>query len=202
MKIIYKNLLHLYYKMTLKRIFLGIPLSSEIKKKTKGIQKDSEGISGSFKLVEPDKVHLTLKFLGEIEEEELNRVKEILGKLNLGEKFKVKVKRMGVFPNESYVKVIWLGLENSEKVLALQKKIDNSLSKMFPVEPVFLAHITLVRVKFVKDKEKLKEFLSKYKEVELGEWGIDKVVLYESILKEEGSEYKVVEEYDLGKEKK
>jgi len=181
--------------MNSKRIFLGVPVSEDIREKVKEIQKElpKEG----FKLVKPENLHLTLKFLGEVREEKVEKVKEVLRKLNLGKKFKVKVRKVGAFPNDNYVRVIWFGLEDGEKMFDLHKKIDFGLSKMFAVEKNFLAHVTLSRVKFVKDKEGLKKFLEKFKDVELGEMMVDKVVLYQSVLRREGPEYTVMEEYGL-----
>lgn len=177
------------------RLFLGLPLSEEIKEKVRTLQKElpSEG----FKPVKPEILHLTLKFLGEVREEKTAKVKEILKKLDLGSKFKVKVRTVGAFPNENYVRVIWFGLEDDEEIFVLHKKIDFGLSKLFSFEKDFLAHVTLARVKFVKDKEKLKAFLERFKKTELGEMEVEKVVLYESILSKEGPEYKVIEEYPL-----
>jgi len=180
-----------------RRIFLGIPVSEEIKENVVGIQGELGRIEGGFKIVKLENLHLTLKFMGEVREEKIERVKEILGKIDLGEKFKVKVRKVGAFPNENYVRVIWFGLDDSEKIFGLHKMIDFGLSKMFSVERDFLAHVTLSRVKFVNDKEGLKKFLEKFKDVELGEMVVDKVVLYESELKEGGPEYRVLEEYNL-----
>ncbi len=182
---------------SMKRIFLGIPVSEEIKEKVKEIQEELEKVEGGFKIVKPENLHLTLKFMGEVKEEKVEKIKEILKKIDLGERFKVKVREVGAFPKENYVRVIWFGLEKTEKVFELHKIIDFGLSKMFGVERDFLAHVTLSRVKFVKDKEGLKKFLEKFKEVELGEMIVEKVVLYESELGKEGPKYKVLEEYSL-----
>lgn len=181
-----------------RRIFLGIPVSEEIKEKVKEIQEELRKIEGGFKIVKPENLHLTLKFMGEVREEKIKKVKEILGNLDLGKKFQVKVRKVGAFPNENYAGVIWFGLEDGEKIFELHKMVDFGLSKLFSVEKDFLAHVTLSRVKFVKDKEGLKNFLGKFKDVELGGIVVDKIVLYESRLKKEGPEYKVVEEYGLG----
>lgn len=176
----------------IKRIFLGIPVSEEIKKKVKIIQEElpKEG----FKLVKPENLHLTLKFLGEIGEKKVEEIKEVLSKTDLGKKFKVKVRKVGAFPNERYIRVIWFGLEDEKEIFNLHKTVDFGLSKMFAVEKDFLAHVTLARIKFVKDKEGLKRFLEKFKNIELGEMTVDKVVLYGSELKREGPEYTVLEE--------
>lgn len=184
-------------EVNLKRLFIGIPLSSEIKEQLRKIQAELKPLEG-LKLVEPENLHLTLKFIGEVKEEKLEKIKAALEKLDLGKKFPVKVRSIGAFPNENYIKVIWFGLEDDTEMADLQKKVDFGLSKMFPVEKEFLSHVTLARVKFVQDKEKLQQFLAKFRNLDLGQMLVEKVVLYESVLKREGPEYKTVEEWGLG----
>lgn len=179
-----------------KRIFLGIPVSGEIKEKVKEIQEELP--KDGLKLVNPENLHLTLKFIGWVREDKLEKIKEILRDLNFEKRFKVKVRKIGAFPSENSIRVIWFGLEDSKKIFSLHKLIDSSLSKLSPEEKRFSAHITLARAKLIDDKEKLKKFLEKFKDIELGEMTIDKVILYQSVLRREGPEYKVLEEYSLG----
>ena len=108
----------------MKRVFLGIPISEEIKNKVKEIGKELNSVEGGFKVVKPENLHLTLKFLGEVEEKKIEKIKEIVSSLDLGNKFKVKVRKIGAFPNHDYVKVIWFGLEDDEEIFTLHKKID------------------------------------------------------------------------------
>jgi len=145
-----------------------------------------------------ENLHLTLKFLGGVGRRKLEKVKETLRKINWGNGFEVEVHGVGAFPSENYVRVIWLGLEDEEEMFNLHKQVDFGLSKWFKTENNFLSHVTLSRVKFVKDKEQLKKFLEKYREVDLGRMRINKVVLYESKLRREGPDYIVLEEYHLG----
>ena len=78
--------------------------------------------------------------------------------------------------------------------------MEEKLGKQFPQDFEFTVHLTLARVKFVKDKLKLLDFLQRNKEIELGETEIDKLVLYESVLGEEGPKYSVLEEFELRKD--
>jgi len=105
--------------------------------------------------------HLTLKFLGEVEP---NNVDVILGilkdiKFNV---FPVFLDSMGVFPAENYIRIVWVGLKPEDKIIEFQKNIDQSLSKFFKKEKDFKAHITLARVKEPQDK---KEFVKQLKTI-------------------------------------
>ena len=106
--------------------------------------------------------HITLKFLGEVQpdkaEEIINRLKRIEF-----EPFPVFLDSIGIFPTENYIRVVWIGLKPEEKILELQKNIDESLKPLFDKEKDFKAHITLAGVKYPEDKKKFLEELKKIK---------------------------------------
>ena len=138
------------------RCFIAIDLPEEIKKEIAKIQKQLPDFKG--KLTEKDNLHLTLKFLGEISDEQVNNIKEKLEKIKFN-KFKAKLQNIGVF-SESFVRIIWINLENCD---GLQKEIDNALSKLFKREERFMSHLTIARVKYIKDKQKFLDSLKKIK---------------------------------------
>ena len=63
--------------------------------------------------------------------------------------FNIKLHGVGVFPNENYIKVIWVSLNPKEEVIGLQQKIDSELLNLFPKDQRFSAHMTFGRVKFI-----------------------------------------------------
>ncbi len=180
----------------MKRIFLGIPLSEEIKGKCLELQQELSQFEG-INLVSSDNFHFTLKFLGDVEENKIEEIKELLKTIDFGNKFSINIKKIGVFPNSQYVKVIWLGVEEDQQAKSLFQKVEEKLGKQFPQDFEFTTHLTLARVKFVKDKERLLEFLQQNKEVEVGETEVNKVILYESVLTPEGPKYSILEEFLL-----
>lgn len=139
----------------------------------------------------PKEFHLTLKFLGEVDSAE--QIRERLSSIEFNP-FEVELGDIGVFPSPSKISVIWAGVKNPEEVNALQKSIDIALQDLSPADAGFHPHITLARVKFVKDKEKLKENL---KNICVGKekFAINEFILYRSTLKPEGPVYDVVERY-------
>lgn len=179
----------------MRRVFLGIPISEELRGRISHLSKElqREGIN----LVKPENLHFTMKFLGEIDDKKIDLVTKAVKNTDLGKKFNININQLGCFPNQDYIKVIWLGVEDDEQIFDLHKKINFSLSKFFPVERDFLAHLTLARVKFVNDKQALKEFIKKHERIELGEMIVDKVILYESQLGPEGPVYTVLKEFCL-----
>ncbi len=136
----------------------------------------------------PKVFHLTLKFLGEVDEKKINEIKNKLKDIKF-KSFKVRLGKLGVFPHEKHINVIWISLIPKDKILELQEKIEKICGKD---KREFEIHITLVRVKFVKNKEKLLESLKTKIE---GEFKIDTFKLIKSELTPKGAVYTVLEEY-------
>ena len=90
--------------------------------------------------------HLTLKFLGEVNESIVKNIVEQLTHLTL-QPLTLTFDHIGFFPNSSRPQVVWVGINEQEEVMLLQKKIDASLSTLFPLDKHFHPHVTLARVK-------------------------------------------------------
>ena len=113
------------------------------------------------KWVETGNIHLTLKFLGDINTEITGRITLALEKAARGTPpFDIEVSGPGVFPNMKRVQVIWIGLAGElEKLGLLQKRIEESLIPLgFPAETrPFTAHLTLARVRdYARPDDRLK----------------------------------------------
>lgn len=143
------------------RTFIAIELSDEIRSSLAQIQSHLKYSGADVKWVEKDNIHLTLKFLGEIDEKKLAQVKKILDEIGKSIKpFEITIKDIGAFPKIDYPRVIWVGLDKGaieSKILA--ERIDEELSKIgFTKETrPFAAHLTVGRVRSSKNKEALKE---------------------------------------------
>ena len=141
-------------------------------------------IGANVKLVEPKNVHITLKFLGDIEEEKIDEVEEIMKTATEGMgSFDIKLKGTGAFPNQNYMKVIWIGIEGGEQISVIADKIDEDLSKIgFEREKrKFSAHLTIGRVRSAKNKDQLIQIIEKYKEFEFADMKVDSIKLNKTI---------------------
>jgi 2'-5' RNA ligase len=178
------------------RCFLAIELPEEAKKELSRIQKEIAGSNVKMKLVEKENLHLTLKFFGEVSDYQVNKIKELLKQVRF-EKFQANLGISGVFPSSSFIRVVWVSLEPSEKVKELHGKIDEMLEKeKFRKDKVFESHVTLARVKFVKDKQQI---MNKLKEIKVKpmKFQISSFVLKKSTLTEKGPVYGDVAKFDL-----
>lgn len=173
------------------RCFVAVKFPDEILEKIEKIQKELPLFKG--KLTEKENLHLTLKFLGDIDEKKLDKVKERLRNTRL-ENFEAEIDSIGVF-SEAYVRIIWLHLKGAEK---LQKKIDEILSGLFEKERRFMSHITIARVKNLDNKKEFLELLNGIK-FEKIEFPINEFFLMKSDLNKKGPVYKVLERFNLNK---
>ena len=141
----------------------------------------------------PKEFHLTLKFLGEVNEDKIEKIKDKLKEIKF-KPFKARLSNLGVFPDKKHINVIWINLIPQDIIIKLQQSVEDVLEQFYEKEKrEFKAHVTLTRVKFVKDKEKLLESLKKKIE---GEFVIDKFKLIKSELTPEGAIYTVLGEYN------
>lgn len=168
------------------RAFIAIETPKEINNILKDIQKKFEG-SGKINFTK-EPYHLTLKFLGEITEEQSEKIKTLLKDIKL-KPFELELTSLGAFPNERYIRVLWVGVKG-EKVNELQQQIDTKLTGMFGKDLRFHAHITLGRVKFVKNKAEMKELLKT--KVPNIKFEVKEFKLIKSILTSKGPEYEDV----------
>jgi 2'-5' RNA ligase len=153
-----------------------------------------EQIPGDMaKMTHPKTFHLTLKFLGDVPDNQVDEIKERL-RLVKFEHFSVSTDKIGTFPSENYIKVIWVGLKDGNKVVELQQKVEKALEGLFPKDSRFHPHITLARVMFVKDKA---GFTKKIKDIkpEPKEFSINSFKLIKSTLTGEGPVYGDLEEF-------
>lgn len=178
------------------RLFIAVKLDGNIMKNISDFMKKLPDTKGGVKWVETENIHLTLKFLGEVNEDRLGEIKNQLSKIKV-EQMNLKSKGTGAFPTLSRPRVFWIGLEGETNQLkSMAKEIDEKLNKLgFEKEArAFSAHITIGRVKTHANEDVL-TFLKNHIDKEFGEMVIDCFYLIQSILKKEGPKYKVLETF-------
>lgn len=181
-------------KQEVVRCFIALDFPREIVSEIERVQKELDKKKMFIgKLAEPENLHLTLKFLGEIEPEKIEKIKLKLGEIKL-EKFMGYLGELGVF-SSNFIKIVWARILG-KKVEELQKQIDEKLEGLFEKEERFMSHLTIARVKKVKDKKVFLQELEKINVKNLG-FSVEKFYLFKSELKETGSVYTVLEEFNL-----
>ncbi len=149
------------------------------------IKKLQSSIKGKFKAVEPENIHLTLKFLGDIKEGEIEKIKKIVENCKPAP-FVMKLKGLGFFPNENYIKIVWIGVEEPEPVSEVMRCIDSRISRLgFKKEKSYVPHITVARVKGKITIDNLKTL----KDESFGELKVTELKIKKSTLTEKGPIY-------------
>ncbi len=152
---------------------------------------DTPGI----KLVEPAQVHITLKFLGDISEDNVEPIASALSQVNC-KPFEAGIKGVGVFPKPAYIRVIWLGAEGDFE--ALHGEVERVLAPFgFEKDDKFSPHATLARVKSLKEKAALLEKIKKLEDIDLGTMNVESITLKKSTLTPKGPIYETLREIKL-----
>jgi 2'-5' RNA ligase len=154
----------------------------------------------AIKWVDFSGIHLTLKFLGDTEPELIPEIKEALANLaQFHKSMNLKMEGIGVFPNPNKPRVLWLGLEQDEKLTQLAKHIEKEMEKIGfePEQKEFKPHITLGRIKFIRDLRNLQKLLDQYKDKYFQDVAVEEIILYESTLTPAGARYKALAKFKL-----
>jgi len=181
------------------RAFIAIDVNEAVRDNLVKAQERIGNRSAKIKFVERENLHVTLKFLGEIDETTVDEVKKALAEIaRKHRKHRVRVKGVGVFPNPNYVRVIWAGIENDEGIKAIAEDVEKEMRKLgFRRDRDFVAHITLGRVKFVRDKIELARVLKDLANEDFGEFNVEAIELKKSTLTPRGPIYETIARFEL-----
>jgi len=184
------------------RSFLAIELPKLILKKIEEVQRDLRSTRADVRWVNPEKIHLTLKFFGNIEESRIDPIfKSIEEPIRNTPPYSIEVKGVGAFPQLRNPRVIWIGLVNGKEILtSFQKQIETQLEKIgFQTENrPFHPHLTLGRMKSSRGREEMVGRMEKHREEEFGDFQVERVILFKSDLKPSGPVYTLLREMKLG----
>ena len=173
------------------RVFVAVDLPKEVKDELYRIQKLINPKLAKIKWVPKKNLHLTLKFLGEVEN--IDEIHERLSKIKL-KSFKVNLGSIGAFPNLKDIKILWADIKPDKEIINLQQKVDEELFQFSDKYQKFSSHLTLGRIKMIK---KEKEFLNLIKSIEVKpiELEVNEFKLMQSILSKDGSKYITLKKY-------
>ncbi len=142
------------------RTFIALPTSIETHRSMADIQSQLKAAEADVKWESQDKFHITLKFLGNLEQSRIEMLAaKLAASISQRESFDLSYESLGAFPNLQRPRVVWIGAESSPAVLDLQAVVDQVCSDLgFPKESrSFHPHITLGRVKGTRNLVRLTE---------------------------------------------
>ena len=177
------------------RLFVSVGLDG-LTAAVRAVQERFEG-AGGLSLVDPGQAHVTLKFLGEVEPGRVDKVAdELAGAVadsGVG-RFTAEFGGLGVFPHLGYISVVWLGVrEGGERLTRLHEAIENRTVAMGfePEDHDFTPHVTLARMEHAGGKELVQDVVES-QDPGAGRLQVEEVRLTESVLTDEGPEYRTV----------
>lgn len=180
------------------RTFIALEIGKEAIEEVLRIRDESLGPIQNVKWESRDKLHITLKFLGETDTTLVNSVidsvQNVIGSLT---KFTLEFERFGVFKQKGLPKILWVGLKTNTNLLKICSDLEDQM-ELFGFDKErreFKPHITLLRFRGSEDYKKLAElFTVKISGIKTT---AEKLILYESKLLSTGSVYSPIHEFKL-----
>jgi RNA 2',3'-cyclic 3'-phosphodiesterase len=179
------------------RAFVAVNIDPTIRARIGEIEKDFD-IKG-IKLVDPELIHITLKFLGYVEEGRIDEIADALKKVKVPP-FTARFRSIGGFPNARSPRVIWIGAEPGENFTSLNVQVEDLMSDLgFEREGRFHPHATIGRVKFPdpEQKQRLPGLFEKHRDFEAGSMKVDRIHVMQSRLSPKGPKYEALREIRL-----
>jgi 2'-5' RNA ligase len=184
----------------MKRIFIAIKVDAG-EALLKMLSEFKSRLNGeNIKWVSADNIHITLAFLGNTEDEQIKTISKMLRTAceGFGE-FDLTIKGSGVFKSFNDPRVIWTGIEPSQKLNQLNGLIIIGLKEagIRMEDRPFKPHLTLARIKYLKPGNTLKEVIELFREAEIQKMPVNEVILYESVLLPSGPVYKPIGKFRI-----
>lgn len=177
------------------RTFIAIPLEMppELKETLAWLKKEFE--DERIRWVDPGQMHITLRFLGDTGEEEVNAIKARFSKnYEAYDQSDLMLHGLGTFGHRSALKVLWAGIVQPGKLADLHAATQSMLEGIVAPDRnrVFKPHLTLARMKRLRDEGLFRKKIEQFRDLDLGICAMEKVVFYRSLLQPSGAVYEVL----------
>jgi RNA 2',3'-cyclic 3'-phosphodiesterase len=175
------------------RLFVAIRPPSNIREMLRAVMGGIEGARWQ----NDAQIHLTLRFLGEVDRHRANDIAAALGSIS-SPAFEIALNSVGVFDRRGKAEALWAGVAPHDELKKLHNKVDRACTAvgMKPDERAYLPHITLARLN--RSSGPVQDFLSLRAGLSSPAFMVDEFGLFESELGREGAIYHIVERYRLG----
>jgi len=182
------------------RSFIAIELPEAVKSALTILQHDLKKCGADIRWVKPGNIHLTLKFLGDIDEKNIgNIVKQMEGACAAYPFFDLAISGIGVFPHLKSPRVLWAGIQSVDILEELHRAIDHGMASLGfkPEGRKFAPHLTLGRFRSLKGREALIEKIELHKNDQFGLIDVRSILLMRSDLSPAGAQYSRIAEVNM-----
>ncbi len=175
------------------RLFVGIPVPDDIRAALEGLCHGLHGV----RWVKPENFHLTLRFVGEVDEMVAEDLDATLSGIH-APRFEMALSEIGFFENGRAVRAIWAGAEKTPPLIHLHDKVESATVRagLPPEARKFRPHVTLARPRGLSH-ERLAPYLETRAGFRAPPFEVDRFVLFRSHLKREGAHYEILADYGL-----
>ncbi|HYW96687.1 MAG TPA: RNA 2',3'-cyclic phosphodiesterase [Bacteroidales bacterium] len=186
----------------MKRTFVGIVIQPDESfrqhfNRIKSVLSDEK-----IRWADPGHFHLTLHFFGDTREKDIGVIPNVIEDATVGfSPFLITVSGLGLFRSLKHPRVLWAGLHHNGVLSELRNKLEKGLmlhgfdGESRPFRP----HLTLGRMKCVKNTGRLSQLLDGYSHTDFFDFTVSELVYFESILSPGGSVYRKLSGYELGR---
>jgi len=175
------------------RLFVAISLPDSVKQRLGGIIKPIRGVRWQ----DASNMHLTLRFIGDLEQEPMSRLRELLAGISRPS-FTMTIHGLGSFPKRGYPRVIWAGVERKQVLMDLQNDVEMACREtgLEPEQRSFIPHITLGRVNDASRDEVI-TYIKSLEDFEVNNIPVDAFTLNSSELRSGGAVHTPLQTYPL-----
>lgn len=187
-------------KTSSSRLFIAIPVTTAVRQLVTGVR-EALGHQPNVRWVSPDNLHITLKFLGDVEKRQLPAIVQACRDSATSHKeIHTGTTIPGAFPAWQNARVFWIGLQHDSipRLQLLQQTIEQQLLPLgfTPEDRAFRPHLTIGRVKRGRNADPAADFLQNHTLQEMI-FTVREIVLYRSSLGPEGPRYQALENFAL-----
>jgi len=182
------------------RIFIGIKFDKTTIEKISQSLKPFKEFPTPIRWVKPENVHLTLKFIGEVNEEKKIQIEEVLSKISFqADSVEISISGFGKFGQREDLNIFWAGIKNNPELNSIYNQIEKALSNININRETrsFKPHLTLGRNKKKFDFKSFFSIIEKYTDLSIVTFTVDKFQIFKSTLSSQGPVYTILKEINF-----
>ena len=184
------------------RLFVALKISREVRENLASLIRDLHTADSHPKWVNPDNLHVTLKFIGEVAPERVIEISDALAVVRTQQQVIAEFRGIGFFPDARRPSVLWVGIQPSDFLSTLAAEVN----RVLPIvavpreEKAFVPHLTIARFKETRLSAGLRDEIEKRKSRGFGTLAANEFHLIESKLKSSGAEYTTLRSFRFAPE--
>ncbi len=181
------------------RLFVALEIPSSVRENLADLLTSLRVVSPQTRWVRPENLHVTLKFIGEVPQENLAGIQSALAGVRSDQPVTLDFRGVGFFPDEKHPRVFWAGIEASPNLKILAAGIEQATEKLGTSRErrPFSPHLTLARFEPPRLAQQLRTAIQEHPARDFGSLRTNQFHLIESKLKPSGAEYTTVESFSF-----